>query len=240
MAAWKAGDPLSRPRQETCRALVIGSGRLADPGGLGGGVPVLQPGGAGAADRGPGYSPRQSGRQAARRARAARGGADSDRRGGDRVLGRGWGVAGQFGTVPERDALLPGAGCGQVSLLHGGDGQRERCHPRLPGRGRRRTVVHGDQGRSPIAHSGDRHQFGRHAAGRALRPVARGRTVAAGQGPGGGVRAVPEAAEDAADQGDTRYRAGWRSKRDLGRSACASGSNEENVLACRRRRVADR
>ena len=217
MAAWKAGDPLSRPRQETCRALVIGSGRLADPGGLGGGVPVLQPGGAGAADRGPGYSPRQSGRQAARRARAARGGADSDRRGGDRVLGRGWGVAGQFGTVPERDALfrvpdaVRSAYCMVVTVS-----ESDAIHAF--------RVVVGDE---PLftAIKADRRSRIQETAissdamlpgGPALRPEARGRTVAAGQGPGGGVRAVPEAAEDAADQGDTRYRAGWRSKRDFG------------------------
>ena len=51
------------------------------------------------------------------------------------------------------------------------------------------------------------------------------------------LRAVPEAAEDAAHQRDTRYRAGRRSKRNLGCSACAPGSNGPNILAYRHRPV---
>ena len=49
-----------------------------------------------------------------------------------------------------------------------------------------------------------------------------------------------ETAQDAAHPGDLRYRAGWRSQRNLGCSACASRSNDQNILAIRHRRAGAR
>ena len=97
--------------------------------------------------------------------------------------------------------------------------QRAQRHPGVQGDRGRRPAVRDGQGGPARAHSGDRHQRRCDAAGRPLRSLARGRTLAPREGPGRRVRGESEAAEDAPAQGDPRHHRPGRPRRHLRRLA---------------------
>ena len=112
-----------------------------------------------------------------------------------------------------------------------GDRQRAERRPRLQAHGRERAAVSDRAGRFAGADAGHAGQPGGPAAGRPVRPVARGRAGAPGEGSGRRVRRESAAAQDAAAQGGARHHRPRRARGGVRRRADPARRLRQDVVA---------